>query len=90
MKDKVKDTIYDIYRELYFYATPSIDFDKLRDESPVENGVSIIPYSDYEIDKEQYEEIINRNLCNKKLRPSERNQIRIAIALGCSPKFKQE
>lgn len=86
---KIKDIVWDIYRDLYAHSEPQGDFDMLVDNAPImDDGRKYIPYDDYEIEQDVMMEIINRHLSLHKLRKIDKQSIRASILLGCSPKTK--
>lgn len=94
--DNMKETkeqkiIWQIYRELYANSEPSCDFDWLVNSAEKDkNGRKIIPFNNYEISIEDYNEILERNLKGKRLTKLKQQAIRNSIALGVSPRFKKE
>lgn len=87
---KEQKIIWDIYRELYKASTPSADFDELVNSAEKnELGQKIIPFNDYEISLEDYQEIIERNLKGQRLTKLKKQAIKNSVALGCSPRFKK-
>jgi len=84
---KEEKLILDIYRALYKASTPSADFDQLMENSSTdENGRKLIPYDDYYISIDTYDEIISSMLKGKRLTKLKQQMIRNTIHLGCSPK----
>lgn len=93
--DKLSQSLWDCYVELYANSTPSADFNKLVEEAPInEHGHKEIPFLDYEIEKDKMEEIIKKHR-DKLLKYSRtkkflEKQFNFNIYLGCSPKTKKE
>jgi hypothetical protein len=88
--DKMTKIVLDIYRELYKNSTPSADFDKLVEEAEYnEMGERVIPYMDYEIEKEKFDEIVETKLKGVKLNKWYKRSIRFNVYLGCSPTYKK-
>jgi hypothetical protein len=82
---KIERAVFDCYRELYRESTPSADFDKLMEEAPInERGQKVIDYMAYSLNKERYDEIVEK-YC-KKIPPRYRNSFRFEMYLGCGPK----
>ena len=84
--------IWDIYRELYRNATPSIDFDELVRISKVQrdaNGVerTMIPYEDYTLSDDIYNMIVERHIekHRKELTEPDIMGIKFEAYLGCGP-----
>jgi hypothetical protein len=86
--DKLNTILHDCYREMYANADPKADFDVLVEKAETnELGQKVIPFNDYLIDRDVFQEILDRH--RKKIKPTYlRKAFRIAIVLGCSPKFK--
>lgn len=88
---KEQKIIWQIYRELYKASTPSADFDELVNSAEKNKlGQKIIPFNDYEISLEDYQEIIESNLKGQRLTKLKKQAIRNSCALGVSPRFKKE
>lgn len=89
---KEEQAMHDCYVQLYNNAQPKADFNELLKASPVnELGEIDIPFTDYEIDKSKYLEIVNSAIKRYGIRSSFRQKaFKVAIALGCSPKFKND
>jgi hypothetical protein len=92
---KVEQSIWDCLVELYANSTPSADFNKLVEEAETnEDGQKVIPFMDYEIERNKMEEIIDKH--RDKLLKRSRNKhmhektFNFNIYLGCSPKTKRE
>jgi hypothetical protein len=79
------------YRELYANATPPASFDELLENATVnEQGQKVIPFLDYEIEEDVFEEIVADTIKVYKINRSFLKQsFRFTILLGCSPKFKK-
>ena len=79
------------YRELYANATPPASFDELLENATVnEQGQKVIPFLDYEIDEDVFEEIVADTIKVYKINRSFLKQsFRFTILLGCSPKFRK-
>lgn len=79
------------YRELYANATPPASFDELLENATVnEQRQKVIPFLDYEIDEDVFEEIVADTIKVYKINRSYLKQsFRFTILLGCSPKFKK-
>lgn len=89
-KKTLKDVVFDIYRELYLSATPSVDFDFLVETAEVmPDGRKNIHYENYEIDGELMDEIVERHLKENKLKDRERQVVKFEIYLGASPMTKR-
>lgn len=86
MKDKIKNIMFAIYREMYLEATPSADFDELVADAVInEGGEKVIDFLSYFLSAEKQDEIISKHLKGKMLTKAMQNSIRIGIVLGCSP-----
>jgi hypothetical protein len=79
------------YRELYANATPPASFDELLENATVnEQGQKVIPFLDYEIEEDVFEEIVEDTIKVYKINRSYLKQsFRFTILMGCSPKFKK-
>ena len=94
MKQSLWDKIiYDTYVELYKNSEPSADFDELlkyaKDNNIVDRtGRYIIPYMDYEIDKDKMDKIVQSFIKKHKMKKHTASQYSFSIYLGCSPKTK--
>ena len=89
--DKDGKILLEIYRRLYRAASPSADFDKLMEEAEInEWGQKDIKYLDYEIDVNEYEDILTNTLKEFKVPVYRRAIFKRTVCLGCSPKFKKD
>ena len=87
--EKLKQAVFACYAELYENATPKADFYELMENSPKnERGQIDIPFMDYSIEAEKYDEILEKFVNDKKLKMTnaEKSDFRVTINLGCSPK----
>ena len=87
-QNKIDDALFDCYRELFANSTPKGDFDKLVEEATVnERGQKVIPFDNYELSEEKFQEIIVATLKKHKVPKSLHESFSAAIHLGCSPRF---
>ena len=87
---KIKDVMTSIYTELYAVSEPSVSWNYLIESAELnEQGQKIIPYNNYLIDQEVYEEIVKRHLNESKLPKWRKDAVSRGILLGCRPKFKK-
>jgi hypothetical protein len=87
-QDKIDNALWDCYRELFANSTPIGDFDKLVEEATInERGQKEIPFDDYEIDEELFQQIIKDSIKKHKVPKILHQQFSVAIHLGCSPRF---
>jgi len=87
---KIEDVMTSIYTELYAVSEPSVSWDYLIESAELnEQGQKIIPYNDYQINQEIYEEIVKRHLKELKVPKWRKEAVSRGILLGCSPKFKK-
>ena len=85
---KIDEAMMHCYRELYSNATPPASFDELLENATTnEQGQKVIPYNDYEIEEDLFEEIVKDAIKYYKIKKSIRVPFRNTILLGCSPKF---
>lgn len=79
------------YRELFANATPSASFDELlKNATTNERGQKEIPFLDYEIEEDVFDEIIADTIKVYKIKGAILKQsFRFTILMGCSPKFKK-
>jgi hypothetical protein len=91
-KEVLEKAIFHCYRQLFAHASPPADFDKLVAEAPYnDRGQKDIKFMDYEIDESLFESIVDQTIKDFKIKPEyTRKSFRIAILLGCSPKFKRD
>jgi hypothetical protein len=90
-KDKITDALWDCYRELFANSTPKGDFDLLVENATTnERGQKEIPFDDYEICEERFQEIIEDSIKKHKVPKHLRQQFSVAIHLGCSPRFTKK
>ena len=81
--------IWNTYEELFKAATPPADFSELVKNATInEEGKKEIPFMNYEIGREEYDEIVNKSIKEGKLDKINAMRFRTTIALGCSPKTK--
>jgi hypothetical protein len=87
-QNKIDDALFDCYRELFANSTPKGDFDKLVEEATInERGQKVIPFDNYELAEERFQEIIVATLKKHKVPKSLHESFSVAIHLGCSPRF---
>ena len=78
------------YRELFANATPPASFDELLENATVnEQGQKVIPFLDYEIEEDVFEEIVVDTIKVYKIKKHISAPFRFTILMGCSPKFKK-
>jgi len=81
--------LLECYRRLFKQATPSADFDKLCEDATLdEQGRKIIPFLDYELEDDEFKEVLLKIIKEYKIKPHRRKAFEITILLGCSPKTK--
>lgn len=87
--DKESKIVLDIYRRLYKAATPSVDFDELMANAPVnDRGQKEIDFMSYSLDETVFHEILEDEIKKHKRVPKWRKQmIRNTVCLGCSPRY---
>jgi len=91
--ERISNAMLDCYRELFAKSTPKGDFDKLMEDAELnEFGQKVIPFMDYEIEEDLFEEILQKYIDDKSLKLSkyEKRGFSISIHLGCSPKTKSK
>jgi hypothetical protein len=77
------------YRRLFKQSTPSADFDELCENATIdEHGRKHIPFNDYELEEDKFDQIIMEVIREFKVKPSRRQAFTATILLGCSPKTK--
>ena len=88
-KKNLDNAMMHCYRELYANATPPASFDELLNNATVnEKGQKVIPFLDYEIEEDMFEEIVTDTIKIYKINKSFLKQaFRFTIMMGCSPKF---
>lgn len=91
LRDKFDKAIWECYELIYTASTPSADFNELYANAKIDdNGRRVIDFMSYEIEEDVCNRIIN-DVCRKYKIPKYRiKSIKIAIMLGCSPKFKKD
>jgi hypothetical protein len=89
MKKSIHEELVRVaYVMIYKNAIPSVDFDELMDKSPRDHqGVIEIPWRNYEIDEEVFDDIIIKISKEYKLNTVEARQLRSAMILGATPLF---
>ena len=92
-EEKIQEIYFDILRRLYKESTPPADFDELMEEVKRNNdkdgqGRLKIPYEDYEIDRNRYDEIVEEELGRHKLTYREKEALKFLAYLGAGPKSK--
>jgi hypothetical protein len=81
--------IHEIYRDMFKASTPSGDWDELLKNATInERGEKEIPFMDYEIDKDEMENIFNKAMKKYRIPKYRVSQFKFAVYLGCSPKTK--
>ena len=85
MKDKVRETILEIYRELYKQAEPSVDFDAIW------KMAGDIPFYEYfYLDMDEQNKITEKIMKERRCTKIEKEIIRYEILLGASPSSVKE
>ena len=86
--NKTDKLIMDCYRELFANSEPKADFDELMANATInEHGQKEIPFTDYEIKPDKFNEILDKY--KNQIKPKRKRQMfENTINLGCSPKFK--
>jgi hypothetical protein len=83
--------VWNIYRELYHNAEPSVNFDELFENAEInELGQRVIPFENYFIYENLAQEIVEKHLKGKRLTPLSKSAIKANVYLGCAPMFKKE
>lgn len=90
VKTKVDRVLLGIYRHLYKESTPSANFDLLVQRAEATNsrdsqGRLEIPFDEYFLDKDRYEEIVDEHLKKSKLNTMEKKAVSFQAYLGCGP-----
>jgi len=80
------------YRELFANATPTASFDELlKNATTNDRGQKEIPFLDYEIEEDMFDEIVADTIKIYKIKGAILKQsFRFTILMGCSPKFKKQ
>jgi hypothetical protein len=88
--NKEEKAIHECYVRLFKESEPSVDFNTLMLEAKInDKGEKIIPFEDYEITLEKYDEIVDSIINEYDIKPEYSvKMFKTTIALGCSPKFK--
>ena len=86
---KIDEAIMHCYRELYANTTPPASFDELlKNATTNEQGQKVIPYNDYEIEEEKFDEIVEDTIKVYKIKHKIlKSSFRNTMLFGCSPKF---
>ena len=90
MKDKkIDEAMMHCYRELYANSTPTASFDELLENATTnEQGQKVIPYNDYEIEEDLFDEIVEDTIKVYKIKHKIlKTSFRNTMLFGCSPKF---
>jgi hypothetical protein len=87
--DKLQKASLHCYRMLYANATPPASFDALMESAIVnDRGQKEIPFLDYQIPKEIFDEIVMDTIKMYKIKtPRLVSEFKFVIYLGCSPRF---
>ena len=90
-QNKIDDALFDCYRELFANSTPKGDFDLLVESATInDRGQKEIPFDNYEISEEKFQEIIKETLTKHKVPKRLHQSFSVAIHLGCSPRFSRK
>lgn len=85
-----KQAILECYRRMFKASTPSGDFDELLARAEKNDiGEKVIPFMDYEIEENIFNEILQNIIKEYKIKKYRQNSFQNTILLGCSPKFKK-
>ena len=86
-KNRLNDIVMEIYRELYANCVNPVNFDLLVAASDVdEQGRKVIPYLDYEIDADLFDEIVTKIMKRHRLKQHQKTIVKWNVYMGCSPK----
>jgi hypothetical protein len=94
-KQRLRDVYESCMREFYAnsigFDGQAGDYDKLK-ENPIkdEQGNDTIPFEDYYLDRDVFDEIMNRHLKTKGLSPFDKSTLRFHLHLGVSPNSSKE
>ena len=87
---KITEAMMECYQLLYEKSTPSADFKQLMDNAELnERGEKVIDFNSYEIEEDKFDEIIQGIVFKYKFKNYIEKSFKVAITLGCSPKFKR-
>ena len=87
---KLQKILKEMYVELYKASTPSADFEELMKNAPInEQGKKVIDYMAYEIDKNEFDNIVDTIMSKHKLSKNDQHRLKMSIYLGASPKYKK-
>ena len=81
--DKLKEIVFDIYKEMYLEATPSADFESLCSTGVVKQ---LDWFLNYYLDYNRQVEIIEKYCKKNKLDKYDRAKVMTTIMLGVSPR----
>ena len=88
---KEEQLMLECYRQLFKASTPSADFDNLVENATLNQfGQKEIPFMDYEIDEDEFIQIVDSILKKSRISSWRKELIKRSVLLGCSPKFKQK
>jgi hypothetical protein len=88
---KEEQLMLECYRQLFKASTPSADFDNLVENATLNQfGQKEIPFMDYEIDEDEFIQIVDSILKKSRISSWRKESIKRSVLLGCSPKFKQK
>ena len=89
-RGKIDEALFDCYRELFANSTPKGDFDHMFENAEInEMGQKVIPFDDYEIEEQLFQQIIQDIIKKHKIPKYLRQRFSVTIHLGCSPRFKR-
>jgi len=87
-EEELWEICLDVYNDLYEEATPSADFDKLKNgkfnKEKAEHD-DPAPYKDYFLQEERQREIVDKHVEKHDLTDAEESKVTTEIYLGCSP-----
>ena len=96
LKYKGSGSYWSSHRQIHGNDISTLWYEYVEDEDLLvesaelnERGQKIIPYNDYLIDPDVYEEIVMRHLKDLKIPKWRKEATSRGILLGCSPKFKK-
>jgi hypothetical protein len=89
-KQKLEQAMWHCYRQLFAHSTPPANFDDLVENATLnDRGQKEIPFNDYELDYNKFNEILEQTIKDFKITNLYKQPFRNSIYLGCSPKFKK-
>lgn len=89
--EKVKKVIKKCYVEIYYNSIPSVDFNELLKNAPINSyGQKVIDFNSYEVKETTFYEIVDKICKTYKLSKKEKKSVLTNLILGATPNIVEK